>query len=89
MVYKQMRRKAIFQDIKKEKNNQQRYGLCSFKISPPVKELAAFESILIILVKNIKFQKSQKPATKSTERRHKKDKSDKALTFADKSSNMY
>ena len=57
MVYKQMRRKAIFQDIKKEKNNQQRYGLCSFKISPPVKELAAFESILIILVKNIKFQK--------------------------------
>ena len=50
-----MRWKAIFQDTKKEKNNQQRYGLCSFKIPPPEKKLAAFESELIELVKNIKF----------------------------------
>ena len=55
MVIKRMRWKAIFQDTKKEKNNQQRYGLCSFKIPPPEKKLAAFESELIELVKNIKF----------------------------------
>ena len=54
-VIKRMRWKVIFQDTKKEKNNQQWYGLCSFKIPPPVKELAAFESELIELVKNIKL----------------------------------
>ena len=68
-----MRWKSIFQDTKKEKSNQQRYGLCSFKIPPPVKELATFESELVELVKNIKFR--EKPASISTERRHKKDKS--------------
>ena len=57
MVIKRMRWKAIFQDTKKEKSNQQRYGLRSFKIPPPVKELAAFESELIELIKNIKFRK--------------------------------
>ena len=55
MVIKRMRWKLIFQDTKKEKNNQQRYRLCSLKIPPPVKELATFESELIELVKNIKF----------------------------------
>ena len=45
----------IFQETKQEKNNQQRYGLCSFKIPPPLKELAAFEFELIELVKNIQF----------------------------------
>ena len=59
MVIKRMRWKVIFQDTKKGKNNQQRYGLCSFKALPPIKELAAFESELIELVKNIKFR-SQK-----------------------------
>ena len=44
MVIKQMRWKAIFQDTKRENHNQQMYGLRSFKIPPPVKELAAFES---------------------------------------------
>ena len=38
MVIKQIRWKAIFQNTKKEKNNQRRYGLCSFKIPPPVKQ---------------------------------------------------
>ena len=57
MVVKRMRWKAIFQDTKKEKSNQQRYGLPSFKIPPPVKELAAFESELIESVKSIKFRK--------------------------------
>ena len=70
-----MRWKAIFQDIKKEKSNQQRYGLRSFKIPPPVKELAAFESELIELVKNIKFRKVKNQLQKNTERKHKKDKS--------------
>ena len=55
MVIKQTRWKAIFQDTQKKKNNQQMYGLCSFKIPPPIKELAAFESKLIELVNNIKF----------------------------------
>ena len=57
MVIKQMRWKAIFQDTRNEKSNHQRYGLLSFKIPPSVKELAAFESQLIELVKNIKLQK--------------------------------
>ena len=57
MVIRRMRWKAIFMKTIKEKNNQQRYGLRSFKIPPPVKELAAFESDLIELVKNIKFRK--------------------------------
>ena len=48
-----MRWKAIFQDTKKEKNNQQTYGLRSFKTLLPVKELAAFESKLIELVKSM------------------------------------
>ena len=72
MVIKRMRWKAIFQDTKKQKANQQRYGLRSFKIPRPVKELPAFESELIEL---IEIPKSEKPASKSTERRHKKDKS--------------
>ena len=45
----------IFQETKKEKNNRQRYGLCSFKIPPLLKELAAFEFELIELVKKIQF----------------------------------
>ena len=44
MVVKRMRWKAIFQDTKKEKRNQQRYGLRSFKITTPVKEIAALNS---------------------------------------------
>ena len=56
ILIKRIRGKAIFQDTKKEKNNQQRYTLRTFKIPPPVKELAAFESELYELVKNIKFQ---------------------------------
>ena len=75
MVIKRMRWKAVFQDTKKEKSNQQRYGLRSFKIPPPVRELAAFESELIELVKKHKIPKGEKPASKSTQRRHKKDKS--------------
>ena len=65
--------KAIFQDTKKE-NNQRKYGLCSFKIPPPVKDFATFKFELIELVKN-KIPKSEKQATKSTEGRHKKDQS--------------
>ena len=55
-----MRWKAIFEDKKKEKNNQQSYGSRSFKITASVKELAAFEFKLIELVKNIKFEKVKK-----------------------------
>ena len=48
MIIKQIRWAAIFQDTKKESNNQQqRYGLCIFKMPPPVKEPAGFESELI------------------------------------------
>ena len=57
MVIKRMRWKAIFQDTRNDKSNQQRYGLRSFKIPPSVKELAAFESQLIEVVKNIKLRK--------------------------------
>ena len=39
------------------KNNQQGYVLRSFRIPPPVKELAAFESESIELAKNRKFRK--------------------------------
>ena len=60
MTIKRMRWKAIFQDTKKEKSNQQRYGLRSFKIPPRVKELASFESELVELIKNIKFRKVKK-----------------------------
>ena len=52
-----MRQRAIFQDTKKEKSNQQRYGLRSFMMPPPVKELATFESKLIELARNITIRK--------------------------------
>ena len=48
-----MRWEAVFQDTKKEKKNQQTYGLRSFKTLLPAKELAAFESKLIEVVKSI------------------------------------
>ena len=86
MVIKPMRWKAIFQDTKKEKNNQRRYKLRSFKIPSPVKELAAFESELTELVKNIKFQKIKNQQQNQLKEGIKKiSQSDKALTFADKS----
>ena len=89
MVIKRMRRKAIFQDTKKEKRNQQRYGLRSFKITPPVKELAAFEFELIELVKNIKFRKMKNQLQNELKEDIKMiNQSRKTLTFADKSSNM-
>ena len=90
MVIKRMRWKAIFQDTKKEKNNQQKYGLRSFKIPPPVKELAAFESELIDLVKNIKCRKlKNRLQNQLKEDIIKINQSDKTLVFADKSPNMY
>ena len=90
MVIKEMRWKVILQDTKKEKNNQQRYELCSFKIPPPVKELPAFESKLIELVKNIKFRKVKNQLQNQLKEDIKKiNQSNKTLTFADKSSNMY
>ena len=52
-LIKGMRWKEIFQDTRKEKNNQQTYGLRSFKTLLPVKELAIFKSKLIELVKSI------------------------------------
>ena len=57
MVIKRMRWKAIFQNTKKENNNQQRYGLRCFQIPLPVKVLAVFESEFFELVKDIKFRK--------------------------------
>ena len=90
MVIKRMRWKAIFQDTKKEKSNQQRCGLCSFKVRPPVKELSAFESELIELLKNIKFRKVKNQLQNQLKEDIKKiNLSDKTLTFAEKSSNMY
>ena len=75
---------------RKKKNNQQGYGLCSFKMLPPVKKLAAFESKLIELGKNIKFQKVKSQLQNKLKEDIKKiNQSDKTLTFADKSSNMY
>lgn len=50
-----MRSKAIFQNTKKENKKQRRYGLHSFKIPPPGKEITAFESELVELVKKMKF----------------------------------
>ena len=56
----------------------------------PVKELAAFESELIDLVKNIKFRKAKNQLQNKLKEDIKKiNQSDKTLTFADKSSNMY
>ena len=90
MVIKRLRWKAIFQDTKKENNNLQTYGLRSFKIPPPVKEHAPFESELIELVKNIKFRKVKNQLQNQPKEDIKKiNQSDKTLTFADKSSNMY
>ena len=84
-----MRWKAIFMTPIKEKNNQQRYGLRSFKIPPPVKELAAFESKLIELVKNIKFRKVKTSYNIIWKKTKKINQSDKTLAFAHKLSNMY
>ena len=90
MVIKRMRWKAIFENTKNEKNNQPRYGLCHFKIPPPVKERGAFGSELIELVKNIKFRKVKNQLQNQLKEDIKKiNQSDKTLTFADKSSNMY
>ena len=90
MVIKRTRWKAIFQDTKKEKSNQQRYGLCSFKIPPLVKELTVFESKLIELAKNIKFQNVKNQLQNQLKEDIKQiNQSDKTSTFADKSSNMY
>ena len=91
MVINGMRWKAIFQDTKKKKeNNQQTYGLRSFKIPPPVKELAGFESELIELVRNTKFRKVKNQLQNQLKEDIKKiNQSDKNLTFSDKSSNMY
>ena len=73
----------------KRKNNQQRYVLRSCRIPPPVKELAAFESELIGLVKNIKFGKVKNQLQSQLKKDIKKQISwIKTLTFADKSSNM-
>ena len=57
MGIKEMGWKAIFkhEKKKKKKKHQQRYGLRSFKTSLQVKQLASFESKLIILVKSIKI----------------------------------
>ena len=82
--------KQFFRTPEKKKNNQQRYGLGSFKIPPPVKELAAFESELIELVKNIKFRKVNNQLQNQLKEDIKKiNLQDKTLTFADKSSNIY
>ena len=90
MVIKRTRWKAIFQDTKKEKSNQQRNGLCSFKIPPLVKELTVFESKLIELAKNIKFQNVKNQLQNQLKEDIKQiNQSDKTSTFADKSSNMY
>ena len=60
------------------------------KLPPPVKELEAFESELIELVKNIKFRKiKNQPQNKLKEDIKKTNQPDKTLTFAGKSSNMY
>ena len=86
MVIKQMRWKVTFKDTKKEKNNEEKYGLCSFKIPPPVKKLAAFELELIELEKNIKFRKVKNQLQNQLKEDTKNiNQSDKTLTFADKS----
>ena len=62
MIIKRMRWKAIFQDAKKKTNNNNNNkgtDLRSFKIPPPVKELAVFEFELIELVRNIKYRNEQ------------------------------
>ena len=62
----------------------------SFKIPLPVKELAAVESKLIELVKNIKFRKVKNQLQNQLKENIKRiNQPDKTLTFADKSSNMY
>ena len=85
-----MRWEAIFQDIKKEKKTQQTYGLRSFKILLPARELAAFESKLIKLVKSINLWKVKNQQQNQLKEDIKKtNQPNKTLTFADKSSNMY
>ena len=74
----------------KQTSSKQRYELRSFKVPPPVKELAAFESELVELVKNMKFRKVKNQLQNQLKEDIKKiNQSDKTLTFADKSSNMY
>ena len=78
-----------FSGHQKRKNNQERYGLRSFKIPPPVKELATFQSELVELVKNIKFRKVKNQLQYQLKEDIKKiNQSDKTLIFADKSSNL-
>ena len=66
------------------------YGLKSPKTPPPINELAAFENDLIELVKNIKFRAVQNQLQRTLKSDIKSiQQSSKALTPADKTSNMY
>ena len=53
MVIKRMHWKVVYCDMKGNSIKTETYGLKSQKTSPPINELAAFESDLIELVKNI------------------------------------
>ena len=91
MLIKRMRWKAIYSDSEEEPKRKT-YGLKSFKCPSQVKELLNFESDLIDLVKNVKFDENYKKC--EFQKKLKTDirtitRSEKTLTAADKTSNMY
>ena len=95
LFIKKLQRKAIF-FINNSKETTEScasgsvYGLKSNKCPPQHKELTPFENDLIDLVKIIKFRKLRNDIQRKLHEDLRKVRSSKkALTFADKTSNMY
>ena len=91
MVIKRMRQKELC-NWKKETNGikTEWYGLRSSKTPKRVKELIPFENDLIALVQNIRFRQTRNHFQKNILKDIQLIKaSDKAITFADKTTNLY
>ena len=58
-LIKKMRWKSLefLGKISSKSNNNQTFGFQSTKCPPPVNELADFEKVMILMVKNIQFRK--------------------------------
>ena len=85
-----MRWKAIYFNNKTNDNSSERYGLKTLKCPKEVKELAPFEKNVISMLKVIKFRKvKNKFLTKLKNDINTVKQSKNALTFADKTLNMY
>ena len=81
---------AELQEGKGRINQTEWYGLRSTRCPGKVNKLEPFEMDLIVLVKNVRFRKVTKPFQKKLQQNIKMIRtSDKAMTFSDKTNNMY